>query len=331
MGKKYVFKAPVFTISLDFELMWGVFDKRTIDSYGRNVHGVHSAIPGMLALFKEYGIHVTWAAVGCLYYRTLEELMGDIPAIKPAYVQDKFSAYSHMKTINPADFPVYYSGLELLKQIRNTPGQEIGTHTFSHYYCLEEGQDKNSFQADIRKSVEKAGAFGIDTRSIIFPRNQYNEEYLGICRQEGITAYRGNEKSFIQRPRTQEKLNILIRSVRFADTYINTTGANVYKEIEVREDGLVDIPASFFFRPYGGKSKILEVLKIRRYKKAMLAAARSGSLFHLWWHPHNFGINQEKNLAQLKEILAYYSLLNKKFGMQSLNMAEIAEQATSNL
>ena len=38
-----------FIISLDFELMWGVRDLVTIDTYGQHVAGVHEAMPKMLA------------------------------------------------------------------------------------------------------------------------------------------------------------------------------------------------------------------------------------------------------------------------------------------
>ena len=329
MKRKYKLVKPTFVISLDFELMWGVFDKRTIRGYGNNVNGVHSVVPGMLALFKEYNIHVTWAAVGCLYYTELAKLKADLPVVKPQYSNKRYSAYSHVNTIDNVDFITYYSGLHLIEQIIETPGQEIGTHTFSHYYCLEEGQTIDSFRADIKKSIEKSKQFGLEIRSIIFPRNQYDNSYLKVCREEGILAYRGNEINFIQKPRGQKKLNVFIRALRFADTYINITGMNVYRELEINDSGLVNVPASFFFRPFRKNSGILEYLKLKRYKKAMLTAARSGSLFHLWWHPHNFGSHQTENLAQLKEILDYYTILNKKFGMQSLHMGEVAEQVTS--
>lgn len=318
-----------FVISLDFELMWGVFDKRTIDTYGNNIKGVHNLIPELLHLFRQYGIHCTWAAVGCLYYEELAELKQDMPTEKPKYINNQYSAYSHINTINPINFPTYYSGLHLIAQIKSTPGQEIGTHTFSHYYCLEEGQTIENFRADLKMAIEKAQQFGVKVQSIIFPRNQYSKPYLNICREEGILAYRGNENNFLQKPRGQKNLNLFIRSMRFADSYVNITGRNIYNKICIDENGLVNVPASFFFRPYRTNGKLLEYLKLQRYKKSMLAAAKSGGLFHLWWHPHNFGAEPSENLAQLKELLEYYKLLEQRFGMRSFNMEEIAHAVTS--
>ena len=53
-------------------------------------------------------------------------------------------------------------------------------------------------------------------------------------------------------------------------------------------------------------------------------AAKKGRLFHLWWHPHNFGNNIRYNIDFLKKILDYQRVLNKKYDFQSLNMGEIA-------
>ena len=44
---------PFFTISLDFELFWGVHDVFTKDEYGNNILGARKAIPKILKLFKQ--------------------------------------------------------------------------------------------------------------------------------------------------------------------------------------------------------------------------------------------------------------------------------------
>lgn len=323
MNQKYKLKKPIFIISLDFELMWGVFDKRTIPSYGNNISEVKNVIPSLLNLFKNFEIHATWAAVGCLYYTELDKLKKDIPVIQPQYIDNKFSTYNHINSINPIDFNTYYSGLQQIEKIKLIPNQEIGTHTFSHYYCLESGQSIDEFRVDIKNAINIAKKNEVEIKSIVFPRNQYNKEYLKVSKEEGILVFRGNENNFLQKPRVQKKINIFIRLLRLMDSYINLTGHNIYSYLEIDDIGMLNIPASFFFRPYQKKIKILEYLKLRRLKRAMLKAAKTGSMFHLWWHPHNFGENSIENLNQLKELLEYYKILNKNFEMQSLNMKEI--------
>ena len=54
-------------------------------------------------------------------------------------------------------------------------------------------------------------------------------------------------------------------------------------------------------------------------------AAKKGLVYHLWWHPHNFGDHTEDNLAFLKMILDRYPMLKKAYGMESLNMFEVGQ------
>ena len=54
----------------------------------------------------------------------------------------------------------------------------------------------------------------------------------------------------------------------------------------------------------------------------MTNAAKNELLFHLWWHPHNFGINQEENLYLLSDILDHYKKLETIYGMKSMTMNE---------
>jgi hypothetical protein len=90
-------------------------------------------------------------------------------------------------------------------------------------------------------------------------------------------------------------------------------------------DGILIIPSSRFLRKYCPGLKMFEPLKFHRIKKQMEYAAKTGKIFHLWFHPHNFGLHTQHNLKNLQEILEYFCYLNKKYGMQSLNMNEIVE------
>ena len=81
-------KTGKFVISLDFELMWGVRDKRTINDYGQNILNVHQVIPQTLELFRKYAVCGTFSTVGFLFFKTKEELLANLPSIKPQY-EDK--------------------------------------------------------------------------------------------------------------------------------------------------------------------------------------------------------------------------------------------------
>src|SRR3954454_11607754 len=86
-------KRGLFVISLDFELLWGVRDKRTIETYGANLRGVRDVIPSLLESFDAFDIHATFATVGFLFARDKKELVSHLPEDLPSYSQKKYSPY----------------------------------------------------------------------------------------------------------------------------------------------------------------------------------------------------------------------------------------------
>lgn len=316
-----------FVISLDFELMWGVRDKRTIRDYGDNIIGVHKVIPKLLEVFKKYGIKATFSTVGLLFFKTKEELLNNIPNPKPLYDDQNLSPYNGYFESLGKDFEIdkYHYAPNLIKEIQKHPEQEIGTHTFSHYYCLEQGQTLNDFKADIEGAIAVAKQHNISLTSLVFPRNQFNDDYLKVCSELGIFCYRGNEHSWIYRATNGDDETKFRRAFRLLDAYINLSGHNCYSDQYLRSKMPIDIPSSRFLRPFSKKLKILEGLRLRRIKSGMTYAAKNNLTYHLWWHPHNFGVNQNENFAFLEKILNHFTFLNKKHNFQSYSMTNLAE------
>ena len=159
-------------ISLDCELYWGVRDKRTIQEYQQNLLGVRRAAQEMLTVFSEYDVHATWATVGFLFFGSRAELTEHLPQQRPAYLDRTLCPYRYMAECERLE-EVYHFAPDLIESIQRHSGQEIASHTFSHYYCLEPGQDVATFREDIAAAVQAASARGITLRSLVFPRNQY--------------------------------------------------------------------------------------------------------------------------------------------------------------
>src|SRR5688572_11113976 len=86
--------AGIFTISLDFELHWGVFDKRDREQRKECYDNTMRLIPEMLELFASHDVHVTWASVGSLFVKNAEEWNAYKPGIEPRYDHSKYSPYS---------------------------------------------------------------------------------------------------------------------------------------------------------------------------------------------------------------------------------------------
>ena len=67
-------------ISLDFELLWGGLDIWTPEDYGKShVAHVREAIHRMVALFKKYEAHATFATVGFLMLEDTKEIKAKKP------------------------------------------------------------------------------------------------------------------------------------------------------------------------------------------------------------------------------------------------------------
>jgi hypothetical protein len=119
--------------------------------------------------------------------------------------------------------------------------------------------------------------------------------------------------------------NVLKRAFRLADTYVSLSGHNSQRPLWC-EAGLVNVPSSRFLRPFSPTLASLTTLLLRRIRSGMKHAAKNGLTYHLWWHPHNFGIHQEQNLHILKNVLDYFGELAQEYGMVSRSMGELAPQ-----
>jgi len=305
--------------------MWGLLDVPNRERYRSSILGAREAIPEILNLFSTYNIHATWATVGFLFFKTKEELLSSLPEIKPHYKNRWLSPYEYVEQIGKdEEEDGLHFGASLIEMIKSFPGQEIGTHTFSHYYCLEEGNDLDSFRADLLSSKKTAAHHHIVLEALVFPKNQFNPIYIPVLGEMGIKTYRGNAPSRIYAPASAKKYNTKLKKIlRLMDAYINITGHNTYQLDRVHGNEPLNIPRSRFLRPYIRKLRWFEPLRFSRIKGEMTAAARAGDVYHLCFHPHNYGTDTEANLLFLERILQHFSTLREKYGMMSLNMGEV--------
>lgn len=353
----------IFTISLDFELHWGGFEKwaltpglgmhavgtrgeqaagsrqQAVDSepvyfqpavsYNEYFLNTRRVIPEMLRLFADNQVRVTWATVGLLMHASKSEV--NFPALQPTYVARELSAYQYIESqgvgANETEDPFHFAHT-LVLQILATPGQELGSHTFAHYYCNEAGQTTEQFRADLQAAAQAAQRYGVRLQSLVFPRNQFNELYLRVCYEEGIRAVRSNPVDWfwkIDSTRAESRWKRLNRGL---DAYFPVGSCNTYRlsHVPVRAGLPLCLPASRLLRPYRPGEFFLNAIKINRIQAEMTRAARRGEVYHLWWHPHNFGRHPLQSLQGLEQILNHYKQLRTAYGMQSLAMGEITNR-----
>lgn len=311
----------VFIISLDFELGWGQLDQKNFERYTKNIYSVYEVIPSILQSFSKHLIHATWATVGMIAAKDKDELQEYLPHnFNELKINQKSSYYYYDKRI---DCRLLFAP-QLIELIMNTKNQEIGSHTFSHYYSNESFSNVEDFKNDILCSLRIfKKKFNIEVKSLVLPRNQVNIKYLNALYDTSISCFRSNPNHGYKQSKSKI-VNSINKILRLTDSYFPLF-KNTFKHVGMTQSEIVGINSSRFLRPYSSKLAFLEKAKIRRIKKEMKFAAKKKEVYHLWWHPHNFGKNMNIMIEQLNEILDYYDFLKEKYGFCSMNMNEYSK------
>jgi peptidoglycan/xylan/chitin deacetylase (PgdA/CDA1 family) len=305
-----------FFISFDFEKFWGISDQGYASKYiYQNIKKVDYVLPKILDILNYYKINSTIAVVGILFFDR-EELISlgnvDLP-----YKNQKQNPFRDINGLLSIPDEMLFGG-KALKKLLDSKNHEIASHTFTHFYCLEEGISLSHFNEDLIRfnNIRK------DLKSFVFPRNQFDESFLELLKEYGIRVVRVNdEASYLYK--TNPRAGYFIRVMRFIDRYINISGNNI-SQVKIT-NGMYLQSHSRFFAPYIAKLKWLEPYKIGRIKKEMTYCAINGFDYHLWTHPHNFGKNPKEMLSQLEEIAIHYNYLNENFGFVSKRMDQLIE------
>lgn len=310
----------MFLITLDFEMLWGIEMPGVTPEWRLRVANVHAVIPRLLDLFERHEISATFAAVGMLLHGDMTAVRENCPDLLPSYVDGRLSPYSFLQELREDD-SVYYCGKNLLKMIVESGRHEIASHTYSHYYCLAQGQTPEQFRADLRKNLEVARSNNIKITSLVFPRNEFNSDYLNICKELGISVVRSNPRQWMWKNGGQMGGWIsrqARRGLRLLDTYAGPR--NCFSPQGIPADPVVQLPASRFLRPVCKSARQLEPLRLRRIKDEMTHAAKNGLGYQLWWHPHNMGADVDENFSFLEKVLSHYSRLKKDYDFRSVTM-----------
>jgi peptidoglycan/xylan/chitin deacetylase (PgdA/CDA1 family) len=320
-----------FVVSLDFELHWGMRDRFPADSpAGVALARSRAVVPRLATTLAERGVRATWATVGFLFASSGEELAAASPTVRPGYADRRLDPYREPVGASEEDDPVHLAG-SLVRTVAAQPGQEIGSHTFAHYYCLEAGQDEEAFRADLAAAQAIAGRGGLTLTSLVLPRNQWNPRYGAAVRANGFTSYRGPQPSWAHQARSGDETTLVTRGARLAETYAGVgpppTASWSDVSTQAERDGLVNVPASAFLRPYVPSRRALEPLRLRRLVSGLRQAAHRSRIFHLWWHPHNFGEYPEESFGLLHRLLDEVDRLARSDGLCSMSMGDVATRA----
>ncbi len=315
----------VFTISLDFELIWG-----TLDLFGpqgfRHAYEIErkEVIDRLLALFVEFEVPATWCMLGHLFLdRCSSEGGSKHPEIvRPHHAWHPEDWFLHDPCRNEESDPLFY-GRSLLEKIRACPvPQEIGSHSFSHVIFSDGGCSRETAESEVAASVRAAREVGVDLRSFAFPRNQVG--HLEVLRDYGFTCYRGPDPLWYEQGsgrKAAKRLAHLWDVLRASEPPVGLP--------QLTSVGIWNIPGSMIYFPMHGLRRYIPIsLRVRRAVKGLEAAAREKRIFHLWFHPTNLAFQMEQMLDGLRAILEHAATLRANDALTFLPMGALVPPET---
>lgn len=308
----------IFTLSLDFELIWGTVHHLGPQRFREACHRERAiVIDRLLALFEKYRVPATWCIVGHLFLGRCQAQFGqkhpELTLPSANWLRDDPGG-------SEATEPNFY-GRSLVEKIRSCAvSQEIGCHSFSHIIFPE--CSRETARSEIAECVRLAAESGIEMRSFAFPRNRV--AHLGVLKEYGFTHYRGPGKN---ERFDQYRLRAMRRVVHLLDILLAREPRPVVPEMN---DGLWNVAGSMVFLPKHGLRRYIPMsLRVRRARKGLNAAVRDGGIFHLWFHPTNMADEMESMFKGLEEILACAYRLSQAGKMDFLPLSSVTGRNTS--
>jgi hypothetical protein len=317
-------------ISLDFELHWGMRDHTAVDpAVSESLVASRTSVVTLAELFASREVRATWATVGLLFATTAAEANALSPATRPSYREARLDPYSEPIGRTEDEDPLHLAG-SLVDRLASIRGQELASHTFSHYYCLEPvegGPAAEAFRADLAAAQAAAATRGVRLRSLVLPRNQWDPTFAPVLVETGFECYRGPQPGWAHRSRPGGDSGLAVRAARLASTWAGPALPTFTWDELLEPSGLCNVPASAFLRPWAPSTKALQPFQDGRLVKALRDAAHRGRVVHLWWHPHNFAAYPAENLDRLQRLLDELDRLRASDGMTSLAMGDVSDAA----
>jgi len=116
--------------------------------------------------------------------------------------------------------------------------------------------------------------------------------------------------------------------MRLIDAYVTVSGTGTTPwEAVLQPSRLSDIRATRPLGPYRPDLKDLEERRMRRIRQGIRHAARNREIFHIWWHPHNFGLFPKQNMTFLRGVLEEVRHCRGEDGLLSLSMTDVDRMA----
>lgn len=298
------FPRGVFTLSLDFELVWGALDLHGPSGFRdaclRERAGVVDRLLGLLA---EFEVSASWLTVGHLMLERCDGRHADVA--RPAHAWSRGDWFADDPGGDETAAPLFF-GRSLIERIRACPvPQEIGGHSFSHVIYGDAGCSRAAAESDLDALVAAAAGMGLSLASFSFPRNRVGHQ--DALAPRGFQVFRAPEPGWHFHSRSA----LLRRLGHLADVALARCPPAVFPRREA--DGIVSVPGSMIYFPMHGLRRFLPVsVRVRRARKGLAEAVRRRGVFHLWTHPTNLADETEAMFGGLRAILSEVRALRER-------------------
>jgi hypothetical protein len=258
------------------------------DLYLKNLEGAREAVPQLLQLFTRRGVRATWATVGALACQGWDDYFHRAPE-PPHYAEKRLAVDPRYADLDP-DGRLHFAP-DLVAQVAETEGQDLGTHTFSHLFLGEQGVMQADVAADHAATLALfRERFAITPTSLVFPRNQV--AFVALYRSRGINAWRDNERTWYYQL-TRHTNHPIVSGFRMIDALTPWRARG-----GAFSDGCSR--STLFVRVYLPES----AWKLHLARIATEARrAKRGSPLHFWLHPHNLGADVPRGIRRLEQVL----------------------------
>ncbi len=309
-------KKGKFVISLDTEIAWGwlPFEEKRKSFYPL-YEKTREVIDRLIVLFEKYDIPATWAIVGKMIEK--EDSRNRVLEIADFFPHLSNKKINNDPELNKKENPYLVAPDIIEKIIASKVQHEIATHSYHHIHFGRYGKEQRALvEKDIDAFLEVFDSYDRKIESIVFPRNDIG--FVDLLSEKGLRNYRGIDKVWYANwPSPFKKILQPLDGIL-------PTAPEVVDPIE-NPDGMINIPGSMLFRirHFGIRKNIpVGILKTKGIK-GLEAAVRKNKIFHLWFHPFNFGYKMDEHLNAFEAVLSKAAELRKSGQLDTVCMKDI--------
>jgi peptidoglycan/xylan/chitin deacetylase (PgdA/CDA1 family) len=231
-----------------------------------------SICAALIELFDRFEIPVTWAVVAALLHEG---------SSKP----------------RPGSPACWYAPDIMDRLINAKVAHEIGSHGGRHVYYGDITPAEARQDLEFAREVHHLNA--LQFKSFVFPRNSIG--HFDLLAQAGLRVFRGPDVGWFSSAARAGRL--AARAANFADKLLAIPPSAVRV---ARCGALLDVPGSMLLLGRNGARRfVLPAVSRAKLQMGLARAARTGGVFHLWFHPSNFYYRREEQLATLGWFLAH--------------------------